>query len=102
MSRRMRLAFLWVVAFSGTSFAQSGWFWQNPLPTGNPLAGAAVLSAQIAVAVGSAGTILRTTDGGASWVPQLSGTTASLNGVVFVDPNTGIAVGSRGTILRTT
>ncbi len=40
-------------------------------------------------AVGDLGTILRTTDGGATWTPQTSGTTGPLYGVSFVDANTG-------------
>jgi photosystem II stability/assembly factor-like uncharacterized protein len=53
----------------------------------------------------STGTILRTTDGGATWVAQDSGTTNTLNGVSFTDANTGTVVGggpSGGAILRTT
>ena len=53
-------------------------------------------------AVGNGGTILRTTDGGATWVSQSSGTTNSLRGISFTDANTGTAVGLSGTILRTT
>jgi photosystem II stability/assembly factor-like uncharacterized protein len=45
--------------------------------------------------------ILRTTDGGATWTPQSSGTTEFLEGVAFTDANTGTVVGSGGTILRT-
>jgi photosystem II stability/assembly factor-like uncharacterized protein len=51
--------------------------------------------------VGVGGTIVRTTDGGATWTPQASGTTNILHGVSFVDANTGTAVGDSGTILRT-
>ena len=39
------------------------------------------------------GTILRTTDGGSSWVPQTSGTTKTLYGVSFTDENNGTVVG---------
>ena len=59
-------------------------------------------------AVGNLGTIVRTTDGGATWVTQSSGTTAQLSDVSFVDANNGTAVGgggfisSFGIILRTT
>jgi hypothetical protein len=52
--------------------------------------------------VGDSGNIVRTTDGGTSWTPQSSGTTAGLFGVSFTDANTGTAVGSGGTIFRTT
>src|SRR5262249_27485029 len=47
-------------------------------------------------------TILRTVDGGATWTPQFSGTSAFLNSVSFVDANTGWLVGDKGTILHTT
>jgi hypothetical protein len=46
--------------------------------------------------VGSHGTILRTTDGGTTWVRQTSGTTASLLAVSFTDGNTGAVVGDAG------
>jgi len=45
---------------------------------------------------------LSTTDGGATWPSQVSGTVSWLSGVSFVDVNIGTAVGSGGTILRTT
>jgi photosystem II stability/assembly factor-like uncharacterized protein len=47
------------------------------------------------------GLIIRTVDGGASWMVQQAGTAVSLIGVSFIDANNGIAVGSEGTILRT-
>ncbi len=87
---------------SSVSLAQSGWFWRNPLPQGNPLRAVAVVDSDTVIAVGNAGTILRTTDGGASWTFQTSGTTNFLAAVSFVDADTGTAVGELGTILRTT
>ena len=45
-------------------FAQSGWFWQNPLPQGNDLLAVSFTDANTGTAVGSGGTILRTTNGG--------------------------------------
>lgn len=53
-------------------------------------------------AVGVAGTIIKTTDGGTSWNEQTSGTTVFLESVYFVDIQTGWVVGSNGTILKTT
>jgi photosystem II stability/assembly factor-like uncharacterized protein len=52
--------------------------------------------------VGSNGAILRTTDGGELWSPQVSNTTYMLRGVSFLDSSFGIATGEGGTILRTT
>src|SRR5215467_15861881 len=92
------LAFAMAALGTNASFAQSGWFWQNPLPQGNPLYAAAAPDIDTVVAVGELGTILRTDDGGATWTLQSSGTTQTLRGVSFVDANTGTAVGFGGTI----
>jgi photosystem II stability/assembly factor-like uncharacterized protein len=53
------------------------------------------------MAVGRAGTILRTTDGGATWRGIRNDATSDLFGVHFTDENTGTVVGSNGAILRT-
>src|SRR5438045_1087012 len=50
------------------------WFWQNPRPQGNHLIGVSFTDANNGTAVSWYGLILRTTDGGASWVTQNSGT----------------------------
>ncbi len=57
---------------------------------------------QVGYAVGFAGTILKTTDGGSSWVAESSHTGNALNSVYFKDNNTGFAVGSRGAVVSTT
>jgi photosystem II stability/assembly factor-like uncharacterized protein len=51
---------------------------------------------------GSSGAIFRTTNGGAKWNRQVSGTTLALYSASFPDVNTGTAVGEFGTILHTT
>ncbi len=105
----MKVSFRVLVLFLGMagvgtsdSFGQSGWFWQNPLPQGNNLLGAATPGPSTVVAVGTSGTILRSSDGGETWTPQTSGTNRDLLAVSFVDGNTGTAVGEGGTIVRTT
>jgi photosystem II stability/assembly factor-like uncharacterized protein len=52
-------------------------------------------------AVGAAGTIVHTSDAGASWAAQASSTPFSLNDVWFTSPVTGFAVGNSGTVMRT-
>jgi photosystem II stability/assembly factor-like uncharacterized protein len=52
-------------------------------------------------AVGDAGTILKTDDGGATWTKEVSGVSASLTAVDFVSTTVGFAVGKSGRILRT-
>src|SRR5258707_2060828 len=85
-----------------SSFAESGWFWQNPPHGGNPFFAVATVGASTVVAVGDGGIILRSSDGGATWTLQSSGTTDALAGDSFVDADTGTAVGHVGTIFRTT
>ena len=53
-------------------------------------------------AVGDAGTILRTTNGGTNWIAQTSETINHLFGVAFADSSNGWTVGRDGTILHTT
>ena len=63
------LPFFFLFAFGlEMTFAQSGWFWQNPLPQGNTLWGVSFTDANTGTAVGGSGTILRTTNGGVAWV----------------------------------
>jgi photosystem II stability/assembly factor-like uncharacterized protein len=52
--------------------------------------------------VGQQGTILATTDGGATWQKRDSGVSTTLYGVHSADPTHGWAVGQQGTILATT
>jgi photosystem II stability/assembly factor-like uncharacterized protein len=52
--------------------------------------------------VGILGGIFNTTDGGATWTAQTSGTSVTLQDVDFVDATTGWAVGDDGEILNTT
>jgi photosystem II stability/assembly factor-like uncharacterized protein len=56
----------------------------------------------MAWAVGSRGTILGTTDGGATWQIQRSGTSQALAGIFFTNRLHGWAVGHYNTILKTT
>jgi photosystem II stability/assembly factor-like uncharacterized protein len=60
------------------------------------------------VNAGTRGIVLKTTDGGDTWMPQTSGTTAALTSVYFIDAKHGWAVGAKnndprlsGCILRT-
>jgi len=71
--------------------------------TTNNLNGTYLLDSGTGFVVGDTGTILKTTDAGATWMPPLvSGTTTTLNAVHFFDAIAGVAVGEQGLILRTT
>ena len=94
--------FVTSILLSNNMMAESGWFWQNPLPQGHTLNDVYVFDENNAIAVGEAGTIIRTTDGGTSWVSLTGGGSDRLNSVYFIDANTGWIVGNNGTILKTT
>jgi photosystem II stability/assembly factor-like uncharacterized protein len=90
------------------SYSQSAWQWQNPQPQGFDLTGVHFVNKNFGVAVGYAGTILNTTNGGESWSLQKSGSEDQfVFDVFFNDENNGTAVGisfggnNEGTILRT-
>ncbi|NOS84461.1 MAG: T9SS type A sorting domain-containing protein [Ignavibacteria bacterium] len=88
--------------------AQTSFFWQHPLPTGNQLEAVKFINQQTGIAVGAAGTIMKTSNGGLNWVVQASPIYAFLWDVTYVDINIWIVVGvdvssgNNGIILRTT
>jgi len=53
-------------------------------------------------AVGDDGVILATSNGGATWVRQKSGTTVKLKSACLINPQVGFVVGDQGLALRTT
>ncbi len=59
-------------------------------------------SASIGYVVGSSGLILKSTDGGNTWVQQTSNTTSTLYGVFFKSDTEGWACGAGGTLVSTT
>jgi photosystem II stability/assembly factor-like uncharacterized protein len=83
--------------------AQSGWCWQRPQPWGNRVNDVRFVDARNGWAVGEAGLVLKTTDGGGTWrrVRQDTGIEASLHQVRFADASHGWALGWDGALLRT-
>ena len=93
------LAITLIFSFISSVFGQ----W-SPVDSGTTsnLNGAVLLDSGTGFVVGDTGTILKSTDAGATWTPVTSGIRNTLHGVYFLDPNEGVAVGDSGTILRTT
>ncbi len=88
------------VAYSTGSSGAEDW---NTASTGvtTPLRGVHVYSAdEDVIAVGNAGKIITSTDGGVTWTVQTSGTTRNLYDV-YMGSSTGWAVGDTNTIMRT-
>ena len=78
------------------------WSWLCPLPQGNQLTGLTFPTARAGWAVGTHGTVRRTTDGGRHWTTQSVASVADLFAVAGVNADRAWAVGAGGTILRTT
>ena len=97
--RVIHVTFFLFVVSSLSVFGQ--WSLVDSGTTSN-LNGAVLLDSGTGFIVGDTGTILKSTDAGATWTPLTSGTSMTLHGVYFLDPDEGVAVGDSGTILRTT
>ena len=100
MKRFLNLSMMFCLTFSSVQ-AQQAWYWQNPLPQGNDLESVHSFNQATAIAVGAAGTIIKTTDGGCSWDFKNSGTDEWLRDVFFVDDQIGWVAGNHGIILKT-
>src|SRR5688500_2538552 len=101
MSVRTILLVALIAICGGNVRAQQTWVWQNPLPQGNHFVGVEFIDANVGTLTGDFGTILRTTNGGATWLTQTRGVTVHLRGgSYFHDANTGTVVGDEGTILQ--
>jgi photosystem II stability/assembly factor-like uncharacterized protein len=76
----------------------SGWQWGNPLPQGNTLRSMSFVGGLTGYAAGDFGTLLKTTDGGASWSGLPVGTYQNLGRVQALDAGTVLAGG--GCVMR--
>ena len=75
-------------------FAYPQWKWQNPLPQGNGMNSIYFTDTNTGYTVGTAGTILKTSDGGQTWITYSSGPYNFLSSVFFTDANNGYVAGS--------
>lgn len=73
------------------------------MPSAADLNSVAILGAGTAVAVGSSGNIMRSTDGGQTWTRRYDSPESSLNfeSVDFTPDGVGVAVSSSGLALKT-
>ena len=73
----MKTVILFLIGFLPvTLFSQ--WMWKNPLPTGNNLQSVSFADGMTGYSVGDCGTIVKTGDGGMTWVTHKIATTATL------------------------
>jgi photosystem II stability/assembly factor-like uncharacterized protein len=85
-------------------FAFPQWKWQNSSPAGNPLYAVFFTDPAHGYAAGDAGTILKTTDGGATWTFRSGGQDVQCISMFFTNDNNGYIAGrkrSGSVILKT-
>jgi photosystem II stability/assembly factor-like uncharacterized protein len=91
-----------VLAFLPASVACGAeWQWQHPTPQGNTLWKVAFADERYGFAVGDAGTILATRDGGLTWLLQYEGVTDNLRDLAVMDSLTAWIVGDNGIVMHT-
>jgi photosystem II stability/assembly factor-like uncharacterized protein len=73
-------------AGAGVSVGHSGWKWGNPLPQGNTIR-VLDFNGGVGYAAGDFGTLLKTTDAGATWTGIPTGITSTLNRIDVISPN---------------
>ena len=100
------LAAALLAVFASTSAASvrvplSGWYWGNPAPQGNALKAVDFVGGR-GYAVGTAGTALRSDDGGLTWSGLATGTAGDLTRLQIIDPETVVVLGGGGCVLRRT
>ena len=86
------LAILPAAAPAAVQVGSSGWLWGNPLPQGNTIRAMSFAGTQ-GYASGDFGTLLRTSDAGATWTGLLSGTFTGLMEVQAIDGDSVFAGG---------
>lgn len=102
MTQTMKPKFLAQILFLFFTLASARAQW-SPAASGTThnLHGVKLLDSGAGLAVGDAGTILKTVDFGATWTTQNSGTTQNFYAVYLLNDNEAVAVGDSGLILRT-
>ncbi len=94
------LFFILFVLLIINTYAQQGWFWQNPLPQGNPLLSVSFFDSETGVVVGKNGTFLKTSDGGNSWEYRKISTDYGLYKIVTPAADLYYAIGDSGLLIK--
>lgn len=100
--KKILLPAVFSVLFSFSCFAQTGWIFQNPIPTGNNLNKVKFINNSVGFAVGNFGTIIKTNNQGLSWTNISINIKSVINSVYFNNNLTGFAAGNNSAIFKTT
>ena len=93
------LAALAGVSTAAVNVSDSGWSWANPTPQGRTLR-AIAFSGGVGFAAGYGGTVLSTSNAGASWSGLTTGTPRNLERVQVLSPSTVVVGGGSGCVTQ--
>jgi photosystem II stability/assembly factor-like uncharacterized protein len=99
---KKRLLLVVLLCWFSISNCHAQWEWQNPLPQGNNLNSVSFSNETTGFVVGDIGTVLKSTDAGASWSKIDINIQYNLNKIFFLNENYGWIVGDAGTYIATT
>ncbi|MCU1449934.1 MAG: hypothetical protein JWP02_2104, partial [Acidimicrobiales bacterium] len=99
ISAAIILAVLVGVSAAAVNVSDSGWSWSNPTPQGRTLR-AIAFAGGVGYAVGRGGTVLSTSNAGASWSGLTTGTTGDLESEQVLSPGAVVVGGGAGCITR--
>src|SRR5579862_7991989 len=104
ISTRLSVLLICVFIFASVSRGVSGVIWTNQgsIPVTQDLWGVKYLTSQKIIAVGTGGTIIRSTDDGVTWTSLWSQSATNFWAVSFPDSMHGVVVGDSGIVLTTT
>ena len=102
MKRLFLSIFVMMISITNLTAQYDGWKWVNPLPQGNTILCIQYLTENRIMAIGEAGSVMISDDGGTTWDFKGSGTFNTLYDFFFVNAATGFIVGDGGIILMTT
>jgi photosystem II stability/assembly factor-like uncharacterized protein len=89
------------VSVASVNVSDSGWSWANPTPQGRTL-NTIAFSGGVGYAAGQGGTVLSTSNAGASWSGLTTGTTGNLESEQVLSSSTVVVGGEGGCITRIT
>ena len=101
MKLKALFIFTMISLFTTSLFAQPGWQTMNS-GVSVDLNSIFFLDENNGFAVGESGTVLKTTNGGTSWISTITSPAENLNAVHFFNTNEGVIAANSGVIFRTT
>ena len=101
--RKILFGIVFILLCANICYSQSGWVWQNPVPTGQTLYACNFINLQSGWVGGDNGTLLKTTNSGLNWNNVLIPDSLNVRKIYFLNSETGwISTNNLRTLFKTT